>query len=342
FIPYMLAAADEAVKDSGLKLEGDLLERTGVVVGSGMGGLEGVENHKMVLVEKGPRRVSPFFIPGSIINIAPGMVSMRFGLMGPNYGTVSACSSAGHAIADAYRIVERGDADVMLTGGTESTIDELAMAGFNSLKALSTRNDDPEHASRPFDKDRDGFVMSEGAGCIILEELEHALARGAKIYAEIVGAGMSADAYHVTAPAPDGRGAALSMKMALNSANLPLESVGYINAHATSTDLGDVMETEAIKRLFGEHAYKLAVSSTKSMHGHLLGAAAAIESILTILALHHQTLPPTINLENPDPACDLDYVPNKPRKVEGLEIALNNSFGFGGTNATLAFKRYKA
>jgi 3-oxoacyl-[acyl-carrier-protein] synthase II len=341
FIHYALAVAAEAVADAGLTFEGELAERTGVVFGSGMGGLESIENTTLTLVEKGPRRVSPFFIPGCIINMAPGMISIKYGILGPNYGTVSACSSGGHAIGDAYHIIQRDEADVMLTGGAESVMTELAMAGFASARALSTRNDDPAGASRPFSADRDGFVMGEGAGCLVLEELEHALARGAKIYGEVIGAGASADAYHVTAPSPDGRGAALSMRSALRSAGIAPEAVGYINAHATSTPVGDIMETQAIKTVFGAHAHKLAVSSTKSMHGHLLGAAAAIESILTVLALKHQVLPPTINLTNPDPECDLDYVPNQARKVEGLEVALSNSFGFGGTNATLAFRRYQ-
>lgn len=341
FIHYALAAAAEAIADSGLTFDDELKERTGVVFGSGMGGLEGIENTKMVLVEKGPRRVSPFFIPGCIINISAGMISLNHGLMGPNYGTVSACSSSGHAIADAFHIIQRGEADVMVTGGSESTITELALAGFGSLRALSTRNDDPEGASRPFSADRDGFVISEGGASLILENLEHAQARGAKIYAEVIGAGMSGDAYHVTAPAPDGRGAALAMKGALRSAGLAPEEVGYINAHATSTGLGDIMETAAIKQVFGEHAYKLAVSSTKSMHGHLLGAASALEAVITIMGLREQVLPPTINLNDPDPACDLDYVPNQARKTEGLRVAVSNSFGFGGTNISLALRRWE-
>ncbi|HWI51353.1 MAG TPA: beta-ketoacyl-ACP synthase II [Symbiobacteriaceae bacterium] len=340
FIHLALGAAAEAVADCGMVFEGELAERAGVILGSGMGGLGSIEETKMVLVEKGPGRVSPFFIPSCIINMAPGMVGMKFGLMGPNYGVVSACASAGHAIADAFHMIKRGDMDVMLTGGTESTMTELAFAGFNAARALSTRNDNPQAASRPWDKDRDGFVMSEGAGVLVLEDLEHALARGAKIYGEIIGAGASDDAYHITAPHPEGRGATLAMKNALRSAGIKPEQVGYINAHGTSTDLGDVQETEAIKKVFGEHAYKLAVSSTKSMHGHLLGAAGAIEAILTVLALKNQVIPPTINLENRDEACDLDYVPGKAREVQGLEFALSNSFGFGGTNATLAFKRY--
>jgi 3-oxoacyl-[acyl-carrier-protein] synthase II len=340
FIHLALGAATEAVADCGLTFEGELAERTGVIFGSGMGGLGGIEETKLVLVEKGPRRVSPFFVPSCIINMAAGMIGIKYGTMGPNYGTVSACASAGHAISDALHVIQRDEADVIITGGSESTITELAFAGFNSARALSTRNENPQAASRPWDKDRDGFVLSEGAGALVLEELEHAKARGAKIYGEVIGAGSSADAYHITAPAPDGRGARLAMQNALRSARLKPEEVGYINAHGTSTDLGDVQETEAVKKVFGEHAYKLAVSSTKSMHGHLLGAAGAIEAILTTLALQHQILPPTINLENPDPACDLDYVPGKARPVQGLEVALSNSFGFGGTNVTLALRRY--
>ncbi len=340
FLHYAVGAAAEAVESAGLTFEGDLAERTGVVVGSGMGGLEGIEDNERVLLEKGPRRISPFFIPRCIINMAPGLISMKYGVLGPNYGTVSACSSAGHAIADAYHIIKRDEADVMITGGAESVMTELAFAGFASAKALSTRSDDPQGASRPFSADRDGFVMGEGAGILILEELEHARRRGATIYAEVIGTGMSGDAYHVTAPHPEGRGAALAMKMALRSAKVDPQSLGYINAHATSTDLGDAMETLAIKQIFGDHAYRLAVSSTKSMHGHLLGAAGAIEAILTILALRHQALPPTINLHQPDPACDLDYVPNQARETKGLEVAMSNNFGFGGTNVSLVFRRF--
>lgn len=341
FIHYAMGAATEAVTDSGLSFEGELAERTGIIIGSGMGGLEGIEETEKVLLEKGPRRVSPFFVPRCIINMAPGLISMKYGILGPNYGVVSACSSGGHAIMDAYHMIKRGDMDVMLSGGTESTLTELALAGFSSARALSTRNDDPQAASRPFSLDRDGFVMAEGAGVLILEDLEHAKARGAKIYGEVVGAGASGDAYHITAPHPEGRGAILAMKAALRSAGAAPEEVGYINCHATSTDLGDAMETAAIKQVFGEHAYKLAISSTKSMHGHLLGAAAAIESILTVLALKEQILPPTINYGTPDPACDLDCVPNQARKVDGLRLALSNSFGFGGTNVSVAFRRYE-
>ncbi|MBP2019524.1 3-oxoacyl-[acyl-carrier-protein] synthase II [Symbiobacterium terraclitae] len=340
FIHYALAAAIEAVADSGLSFDGELAERTGVVFGSGMGGLEAIEENSLILRERGPRRISPFFVPRCIINSAPGLISMRFGLHGPNYGTVSACASAGHAIADAMHIIRRGDADVMITGGSEATIMELAFAGFNSAKALSTRNDDPQGASRPFDVDRDGFVMSEGGGALVLEELEHAKRRGARIYAELAGAGMSGDAYHITAPHPEGKGAALAMRGALRSAGLNPEDVGYINAHATSTDLGDVQESKAIEEVFGDHAFKLAVSGTKSMHGHLLGAAGAIEAILTVLSLYHQVMLPTINLHNVDPECRLDYVPNEAREVRGLKAALSNNFGFGGTNVCLAFRRF--
>lgn len=340
FIHYALAAAAEAVQDAGLTFEGELAERTGVVFGSGMGGLEGIVENALILQERGPRRISPFFVPRCIINSAAGLISMKYGVYGPNYGTVSACASAGHAIADAMHIIRRGDADVMITGGTEATITELAFAGFNSAKALSTRNDDPQGASRPFDVDRDGFVMSEGAGCLVLEELEHAKRRGARIYAELAGAGMSGDAYHITAPHPEGLGAVLAMRGALRSARLNPEDVGYINAHATSTDLGDVQESKAIEQVFGDHARKLAVSGTKSMHGHLLGAAGAIESILTVLSLHHQVLLPTINLHQPDPECRLDYVPHTAREVRGVQAALCNNFGFGGTNVSLAFRRF--
>jgi 3-oxoacyl-[acyl-carrier-protein] synthase II len=340
FIQYAVAASVEAMAQAGLaKLEGEDAERTGVIIGAGIGGLPGIQENHNVLATKGARRVSPFFIPGSIINMASGLIAMRYGALGPNYGTVSACSSAGHAMADAFHTIQRGDCDIMITGGCEATMTELAFAGFASARALSTRNEEPQKASRPFDKDRDGFVMAEGGGVLVFEEYEHAVARGATILAEVIGAGMSADAHHITAPHPEGRGAALAMKAALRSAGIEPTDVGYINAHATSTDLGDLMETQAIKQVFGEHAYKLAVSSTKSMHGHLLGAAGAIEAILTIMALKDQVLPPTINLENPDEDCDLDYVPNVARKVDGLEIALSNNFGFGGTNVTMAFKR---
>lgn len=340
FIQYAVAASVEAMEMAGLsQLEGEDAERTGVIVGAGIGGLPGIQENHTTLTTKGARRVSPFFIPGSIINMAGGVIAMRYGALGPNYGTVSACSSAGHAMADAFHSIQRGDSDIMITGGCESTMTELAFAGFSSARTLSTRNEEPEKASRPFDKDRDGFVLSEGAGILIFEEYEHAVARGATIYGEVIGAGMSGDAYHITSPHPEGRGAALAMKAALRSAGIEPTEVGYVNAHATSTDVGDPMETQAIKQVFGEHAYKLAVSSTKSMHGHLLGAAGAIEAIITVLALKEQVLPPTINLENPDEGCDLDYIPNVARPVSGVEVAVSNSFGFGGTNVTMAFRR---
>lgn len=340
FIQYAVAASVEAMAQAGIThLEGEDAERTGVIVGAGIGGLPGIQENHTTLTTKGARRVSPFFIPGSIINMAGGLIAMRYGALGPNYGTVSACSSAGHAMADAFHAIQRDDCDMVITGGCESTLTELAFAGFSSARALSTRNDEPEKASRPFDKDRDGFVMSEGSGILVFEEYEHAVKRGATILGEVIGAGMSADAHHITAPHPEGRGAALAMKGALRSAGIEPTAVGYVNAHATSTDVGDPMETQAIKQVFGEHAYKLAVSSTKSMHGHLLGAAGAIEAIITVLALRDQVLPPTINLENPDEGCDLDYIPNVARKVDGVEIAISNNFGFGGTNVSMAFKR---
>ncbi len=338
---YALATTAEALSDSGLNLEAVDRERVGVVYASGIGGLGTILENEAARVEKGPGRVSPFFIPGAIINMAPGLISIRWGLKGPNYATVSACSSSGHAIADGFHIIRRGEADVMVTGGAEATILELAMAGFANAKALSTRNDEPATASRPFDATRDGFVMAEGGTTLILEDLEHALARGAHIYAEVLGAGMSGDAYHVTAPAPEGDGAVRAMRAALRSAGLDAGQVGYINAHATSTGLGDALETTAIKRVFGDHAYRLAVSSTKSMTGHLLGAAAAVETAYTALALHHGILPPTMNYREPDPACDLDYVPGAARPVQ-VEAALSNSFGFGGTNISLVLGRYVA
>lgn len=341
FTHFALAATAEAVADSGLDFsQGDLGERTGVIMGAGIGGLETILDNHDALLNKGPGRVSPFFVPGSIINMAPGLVSMKYGVTGPNYSTVSACSSSGHAIADAYHSILRGEADVMLTGGAEAVTLELTIAGFSNSKALSERNDAPETASRPFSADRDGFVLGEGAGTLVLEEYEHARARGAHIYGEIVGAGMSGDAYHVTAPHPEGLGAVKAMQAALKSGGLKPEDVGYINGHATSTPIGDIMETQAIKKVFGEHAYKLAVSATKSMTGHLLGAAGAVEAIFTILALEKGILPPTINYGTPDPECDLDCVPNEAREQQ-VEVALSNSFGFGGTNISVAFRRVR-
>jgi 3-oxoacyl-[acyl-carrier-protein] synthase II len=329
-----------AYDDSGLKVTDEDRERVGVFVGTGMGGIPALEESHNILLEKGPGRVSAFFIPSIITNLASGQISMRFGMKGPNLCVSTACASGNHAIGDSFRIIQRGEADVMLAGGTEAVITPLTIGGFCSMKALSTRNDEPTRASRPFDKDRDGFVMGEGSGLMVLEELEHAKRRNAKIYAEIVGYGMSADAYHITQPAPEGEGAVRSMRLALKDAKLTPSQVGYINAHGTSTPVGDVNETLAIKTVFGEHARTVAVSSTKSMTGHLLGAAGGVESVITILTLVHGILPPTINYETPDPECDLDYVPNTARRAE-VRYALTNSFGFGGTNASLLFKKYE-
>jgi 3-oxoacyl-[acyl-carrier-protein] synthase II len=340
FIHYAVAASQMAYDDSGLKVTDDNRERVGVFVGTGMGGIPALEESHKLLLERGPGRVSAFFIPSIITNLASGQISMRFGMKGPNLCVSTACASGNHAIGDSFRIIQRGEADVMLAGGTEAVITPLTIGGFCSMKALSTRNDEPTRASRPFDKDRDGFVMGEGSGLMVLEELEHAKRRNAKIYAEIVGYGMSADAYHITQPAPEGEGAVRSMRLALKDAKLTPSQVGYINAHGTSTPVGDVNETLAIKTVFGEHARTVAVSSTKSMTGHLLGAAGGVESVITILTLVHGILPPTINYETPDPECDLDYVPNTARRAE-VRYALTNSFGFGGTNASLLFKKYE-
>jgi 3-oxoacyl-[acyl-carrier-protein] synthase II len=340
FIQYAIAAAQMAYDDSGLKVTDENRERVGIVVGTGMGGLPNLEEVHKILLEKGPGRISAFFIPSIITNLASGQISMRFGMKGPNSCVCTACATGNHAIGDSLRIIQRGEADVMLAGGTEAVITPLTIGGFCAMKALSTRNDEPTRASRPFDKDRDGFVMSEGAGLMVLESLTHAKRRGAKIYAEIVGYGMSADAYHITLPAPEGEGAARSMRLALKDAGVAPPQVDYINAHGTSTPAGDVNETLAIKAVFNEHARKLAVSSTKSMTGHLLGAAGGVESVITVLALYHGILPPTINYEMPDPECDLDYVPNVARHAE-VRHALTNSFGFGGTNATLVLKKFE-
>jgi len=340
FIHYAVAASQMAYDDSGLKVTDDNRERVGVFVGTGMGGIPALEESHKLLLERGPGRVSAFFIPSIITNLASGQISMRFGMKGPNLCVSTACASGNHAIGDSFRIIQRGEADVMLAGGSEAVITPLTIGGFCSMKALSTRNDEPTRASRPFDKDRDGFVMGEGSGLMVLEELEHARRRNAKIYAEIVGYGMSADAYHITQPAPEGEGSVRSMRLALKDAKLTPSQVGYINAHGTSTPVGDVNETLAIKTVFGEHARSVAVSSTKSMTGHLLGAAGGIESVITVLTLVHGILPPTINYETPDPECDLDYVPNTARRAE-VRYALTNSFGFGGTNASLLFKKYE-
>jgi 3-oxoacyl-[acyl-carrier-protein] synthase II len=340
FIQYAMAAAQMAMEDSGLKITPANGDRVGVVVGAGLGGLNTLENSHKVLLEKGPGRISPFFIPALIVNEAPGMISMRYGARGPNTSVVTACATGNHNIGDAWRMIQRGEADAIIAGGVEATISPLAVSGFNAMKALSTRNDEPERASRPFDKDRDGFVIGEGAGILILEELHHALDRGAKIYAEIIGYGLNGDAYHITAPAPDGEGAARCMAMALRDAGIAPEEVDYINAHGTSTQLNDLYETKAIKAVFKEHAKKLPVSSTKSMTGHLLGGAGGIEAIFTVLTIQRGIIPPTINYETPDPECDLDYVPNVARKAE-VRVALSNSFGFGGTNAVLVFKKFE-
>jgi len=339
FTQYAVAAAMMAVENSQLKVTDERPDRIGVLVGTGMGGIPMLVEQHRILLEKGPGRVSPFFIPGIITNMASGRISIQVGAKGPNSCVSTACATGNHAIGDSFRIIQRGEADIMLAGGTEAVIAPLCVAGFSSCKALSTRNDEPERASRPFDKERDGFVMGEGAAVLILEALDHALDRGATIYAEVIGYAMSADAYHVTAPAPGGEGAAQSMRGALRDAGLAPEAVDYINAHGTSTPYNDANETLAIKTVFGEHAYRLAVSSIKSMIGHTLGAAGAIEAGATVLSLTHGILPPTINYEYPDPDCDLDYVPNKAREVP-IRVALNNSFGFGGTNATTAFRRY--
>lgn len=340
FIHYAIAAADEAFRDSGLEITDELAPRVGTIVGVGLGGLETIEVTKDILNEKGPRRISPYFIPGIISNLAPGQISIRFNAKGPCITTTTACSSSSHAVGDALRWIQLGETDVMISGGAESTLTPLGIGGFNALKALSTRNDDPEKASRPFDRDRDGFIMSEGAGILILEELEHAKARGAKIYCELTGYGATADANHITAPAPGGEGAVRCMQMALRTAGISREDVQYINAHGTSTPLNDPLETLAVKTLFGDLAKKLAMSSTKSMTGHLLGAAGAVEAVVSALAIDKQIAPPTANLENPDPECDLDYVPNEPREMR-IENVLSNSLGFGGTNATLCFARYR-
>jgi 3-oxoacyl-[acyl-carrier-protein] synthase II len=339
YLQFAVASAVLAVQDAALdtgKIDGT---RFGVLIGSGIGGISTLLESHRNLIEKGPDRVSPFFIPMLIANMASGLVSMRFGAKGPNSAVVTACATGNHAIGDSFKIIQRADADVMIAGGSEAIIIPLTIAGFCSMKAMSTRNDEPTKAMRPFDATRDGFVCGEGAGIVILEVLEHALARDARIYAEIVGYGMTGDAHHMTAPDPEGDGAARAMAAALRDAGLDASDVGYINAHGTSTIYNDKFETIAIKRVFGDHARRLAVSSTKSMTGHLLGAAGGIEAIATVLALHHGVLPPTINYETPDPDCDLDYIPNQARKQD-VEVALSNAFGFGGTNATLAFRAY--
>jgi 3-oxoacyl-[acyl-carrier-protein] synthase II len=327
--------------DAGLKVSPETADRVGVFIASGIGGFQTIEREHRALLEHGPRRISPFFIPSAIINLAAGQVSIRFGAKGPNSATCTACSASAHAIGDAFEIICRGDADAMIAGGSEAAITPMGVGGFGAMRALSTRNDEPARASRPFDKDRDGFIIGEGAGVVVLETLESARARGARVYAELVGYGMSGDAYHITAPSEDGDGAVRVMGRALSRAGVTPDQVDYINAHGTSTPYNDRLETVAIKKCFGEHARRLAISSTKSMTGHLLGAAGGLEAGISALAVHHQRVPPTINLDEPDPECDLDYVPGTARELP-IRYALSNSFGFGGTNAALLFKRYEA
>ena len=338
FIHYGLTAGIQALQDSGLEVTEANAHRIGVAIGSGIGGLPGIEKGTRSLINGGPRRVSPFYVPSNIINMISGHLSIMYGLKGPNFAIVTACTTGTHNIGDAARVIEYGDADVMIAGGAEMASSETGLAGFASAKALSTRNDEPERASRPWDKDRDGFVLSDGAGVMVLEEYEHARKRGATIYAEVAGYGMSGDAFHMTAPSENGEGAAACMNNALNNAKLPIDKVDYINAHGTSTPAGDIAETVAVKRVFGDHASKVAVSSTKSMIGHLLGAAGGVEAIFSVLAIRDQVAPPTINLDNPDPECDLDYVPHTAREMN-IDVALSNSFGFGGTNGTLIFTK---
>ncbi len=340
FTQFAMKASQEAIQDSGLDFASNelLRARTGALIGVGIGGLQSIENQSETYHQKGPDRISPFFIPLVITNMAAGHVTIKYGLRGPNYSVTSACASGVHSIGEAARYIQDGTCDAMIAGGVESAITPLSIAGFNSMKALSVRNEDPTKASRPFDRGRDGFILSEAGGIVILEDYEHASRRGAKIYAELVGYGVSSDAYHMTSPPPDGAGAALAMKMAVKKAGINPDQVGYINAHGTSTPVGDGLETTAIKHVFGDHAKKLCVSSTKSMTGHALGAAGAIESIYTILALKNQIVPPTINLDDPSDDCDLDYVPHRARDVK-IQYALNNSFGFGGTNACVIFSK---
>lgn len=341
FIIYGAAAATQALADAGWKADTpEKQETTGVLIGSGIGGLGGIYETSITLKEKGPRRVSPFFVSGRIINLVAGYVSIMHGLKGPNHAVVTACATGTHAIGDAARIIAMGDADVMVAGGAESPVNRIGVAGFAACRALSTGfNDRPADASRPYDKDRDGFVLGEGAGCVVLEEYEHAKARGAKIYAELIGYGMSGDAFHITAPTPDGDGAYRCMKAALKRSGTPVSEIDYVNAHGTSTPVGDLVECRALKRTFGEHAAKVAISSTKSMTGHVLGGAGGLEAAITVFAIRDQIAPPTINLDNPDEQCDLDFVPHKARPQK-IEYALSNSFGFGGTNGSLIFKRY--
>lgn len=340
FVQYALGAAQMALDDSGFVVTEQNATRVGSIVGCGLGGLPTIEKYNKICMEQGPKRITPFFIPMVIPNMGAGQISIFHKTKGPNMSITTACAAGTHAVGEAYRSIARGDCDVAFTGGSESVICPLAVGGFNSMKALSKRNDDPEHASRPFDKDRNGFIIAEGGGILILEELEHAKARGAKIYAEMAGYGLSGDGYHIAAPPEDGNGAMRCMQMALNDAKMNLTDIDYINAHGTSTPLNDVVETRAIKGVFGDHARKLAISSTKSMTGHMLGGAGGIESVFSALSLHHQIAPPTANLENPDPECDLDYIPGSARQMS-MRAVMSNSFGFGGTNAVIIMKRFE-
>ncbi len=340
FIHYAVASARMAMEDSGLKIDSKNSHRVGCITGCGLGGLSMLEHYHKILLEKGPRRISPFFIPGMIANMAPGQIAIEFGAKGPNTSIETACAASTHAVGEAFRLIREGISDAIITGGAESVVTPLAVGGFCSMRALSTRNDEPEKASRPFDLNRDGFVIGEGSGILVLENLEQALERGADIYAEVIGYGLTGDAYHVSAPSPDGEGAIACMKMALDYAGIMPEEIDYINAHGTSTKLNDLSENKAIKAVFGEHAYKLAISSTKSVTGHLLGAGGGVESIFSVLTIKHGIIPPTMNYETPDPDCDLDYVPNKAGKKK-INTAMSNSFGFGGTNACLIFKAYE-
>jgi 3-oxoacyl-[acyl-carrier-protein] synthase II len=340
FIQYALAAGSMAIKQSGLIIDESNADRVGVLVGSGLGGLQTIEKYHTLLLQNGPKKVSPFFVPMLIVNLAPGQISIYFGCRGPNSSVVTACATGNHSIGEASRIIQRGDADAMIAGGVESTITPLAVAGFCALKALSTRNNEPEKASRPFEKNRDGFVMAEGAGILVLENLESAKQRGASIFAEVIGFGCNADAYHITAPSPGGEGAARCMQIAIDDAGIKPGDIDYINAHGTSTPMNDLSETIAMKTVFKDHVKNLPVSSTKSMTGHLLGAAGGVEAIFSILSIKHGIIPPTINYDEPDPECDLDYVPNVARKKD-VRIVMSNSFGFGGTNATLIFKTFE-
>ncbi len=339
FISYALAATRMAVEDAGLEIDSSNANRIGVVTGCGLGGLGIMEDTIRNIVTKGPKRVSPFFIPMMIGNMAPGMISIHFGAIGPNLSIATACAAGAHAIGDSFKMVQSGMADAMITGGTEAVVSATAVAGFNAMKALSTRNDEPEKASRPFDRDRDGFVIGEGSGILILEALDYALERGAKIYAEVVGYGLTGDGYHMTSPCPDGNGAVRCMQAAIDDAGIGYENVDYINAHGTSTELNDLYESRAVKTVFKDYAYKVAISSTKSMTGHLLGGAGGIETVFTALSVYHDMIPPTINYENPSEECDLDYVPNTARQAP-VKVAMTNSFGFGGTNATLILEKY--